>query len=74
MLGIVAFYALPSIIPAHDIFTAILIGASSGLSATGMNQIFKQLKKTPVIEPEVKGSKEIPISTADADSIDKKDS
>lgn len=43
--GIVCFYAFPSIIAATEIFTAILIGGASGLSATGCNQIFKQLKK-----------------------------
>ena len=43
--GIVCFYAFPSIIAATEVFTAILIGGASGLSATGANQIFKQLKK-----------------------------
>lgn len=42
-LGIVAFCAVPDIIAADNIFTAILIGGSSGLAATGTNQIFKQL-------------------------------
>ena len=51
--GIVCFYAFPSIISASDIFTAILIGGASGLSATGCNQIFKQLKKYGVEIKEV---------------------
>lgn len=45
VLGVVAFYALPSIIPADNVFVAILIGIASGLTATGTNQIIKQLGK-----------------------------
>ena len=45
ILGIVAFFALPAIIPATDAFTAILVGGASGLAATGTNQIFKQFTK-----------------------------
>ena len=45
VLGIVCFYAIPSIIAATNIWTAMLIGGASGLSATGCNQIFKQLSK-----------------------------
>lgn len=43
ILGIIAYYAMPEIIAADNIFTAILIGGASGLAATGTNQIFKQL-------------------------------
>ena len=43
VLGIVAFFALPEIIPASNIFLALLIGGSSGLAATGTHQVFKQL-------------------------------
>lgn len=43
--GIIFYYVCPSIIAATNIWTAILIGGASGLSATGCNQIFKQLKK-----------------------------
>ena len=45
VLGIVAFFSLPEIIPAGDAFTAILVGGASGLAATGTNQIVKQLSK-----------------------------
>ena len=45
VLGIVGFYAVPGIIPAENVFTALLIGVGSGLAATGTNQIFKQLGK-----------------------------
>lgn len=43
--GIICFYAFPSIISATSVWTAILIGGASGLSATGCNQIFKQMSK-----------------------------
>ncbi len=45
VLGVVAFFALPSIIPADNVCVAILIGGASGLTATGTNQIIKQLGK-----------------------------
>ena len=45
VLGVVAFYALPSIIPADNVCVAILVGGASGLTATGTNQIIKQLTK-----------------------------
>jgi len=45
VLGLVAFYALPNIIPATNVFMAILICGASGLTATGTNQIIKQLGK-----------------------------
>lgn len=45
ILGVIAFYAVPEIIPADNILMAILIGGASGLAATGTNQIYKQLSK-----------------------------
>ena len=45
VFGIVAFYAAPQIMPASDLFSAIIIGGASGMSATGANQIYKQLLK-----------------------------
>lgn len=45
VLGIIAYLINPEIIPAKNVFVAIIMGAASGLSATGVNQIFKQLKK-----------------------------
>ncbi len=45
ILGVVAFYIAPSIIPAEDIITAIAIGIVSGFGATGINQIYKQSQK-----------------------------
>jgi len=43
--GVVCYFAIPSIIAATDVMTAVLIGGASGLSATGCNQVFKQLHK-----------------------------
>lgn len=45
ILGILAFYIAPAIIPAEDIITAIAIGIVSGFTATGINQIYKQSQK-----------------------------
>ena len=61
MLGIVLYFAFPSTISAANWFMAILIGGASGLSATGCNQIFKQLKKFGF------DVKEIEIKTKDDD-------
>ena len=53
VLGIVCFYALPFMISATNLGVAMLIGGASGLSATGCNQIFKQLKKYGIEVKEV---------------------
>lgn len=45
-LGIVTFYACPTIIVANNVLSAILVGGASGLGATGTNQIVKQLQKS----------------------------
>ena len=42
--SVIAFYAIPGYIEASNVFMAIVVGAASGLSATGTNQIIKQLK------------------------------
>ena len=43
--GVIAFFVMPQIIPAENVFVAIIIGGASGLTATGTNQIIKQLTK-----------------------------
>lgn len=43
--GVVCYYALPAVIPATNLVMAIVIGGASGLTATGTNQIIKQLTK-----------------------------
>ena len=42
---VICFFFIPSIIPATNVVMAIIIGAASGLTATGTNQIFKQFNK-----------------------------
>lgn len=37
-------YLVPGIVPADNVVVAIIVGGASGLTATGVNQIFKQLK------------------------------
>ncbi len=46
VFGVVAFYCCPAIIPANNILSALFVGATSGLGATGTNQILKQITKT----------------------------
>lgn len=45
ILGIVVYFAIPNFIPAENWFVALCIGIVSGLSATGINQIYKQFAK-----------------------------
>lgn len=47
ILGIVGMNVITDF-PADDIITAIAVGIVSGLSATGANQIYKQLKQKEV--------------------------
>ena len=42
-LGAVAFYTGMPSFPATDVLTAIAVGIVSGLAATGINQVYKQL-------------------------------
>ena len=44
ILGIITFYTIPNFIPADNWADAVAIGITSGLAATGINQIFKQIK------------------------------
>lgn len=45
ILGVVAMYVMPEF-PGKDILSAIAVGIMSGLTATGIHQIYKQLTKT----------------------------
>ena len=42
-LGVIGMYVIPDF-PANDILNAIAVGIVSGLSSTGVNQIYKQVK------------------------------
>lgn len=44
ILGVIGMYVIPDF-PANDILNAIAVGIVSGLSSTGVNQIYKQVKK-----------------------------
>ena len=43
--SVIAFYAIPGYIEASNVFMAIMVGAASGLSATGTNQIINNLNQ-----------------------------
>lgn len=58
VLGVVVYYIEPSIIVASNHWWALVVGAVSGLSAVGSNQMFKQLKKLGIEVKEVKESEE----------------
>lgn len=45
ILGIVAFFACPAIVPTDNVFLAAVMGLFSGLGAVGVNQIYKQASK-----------------------------
>jgi multidrug transporter EmrE-like cation transporter len=45
VVGIIAFFICPETIPVSTWYSAILVGSASGLSAVGVNQITKQIKK-----------------------------
>ena len=44
ILGVVGMYVMPDF-PSNDIITSIAVGIVSGLAATGVNQIYKQLSQ-----------------------------
>ena len=43
--GVVCFFAVPQLLPTNNIVVALVLGGASGLTATGFNQIIKQMKK-----------------------------
>ena len=45
ILGVIIFLTIPNFIPADNWAMAIAIGIVSGFSATGINQIYKQIKE-----------------------------
>ncbi len=53
LIGVIAFYCVPGVIETDNILVAIVLGAASGLSATGTNQAVKQLVKGTQTEKEV---------------------
>ena len=45
VFSLIAYYAIPAIVPDQSIGTTLLYGFFSGLAATGGNQVFKQAIK-----------------------------
>lgn len=45
IIGTVTFFCVPGVMETSNVLVAIVIGAASGLSATGTNQVVKQLTK-----------------------------
>lgn len=48
--GLLAYFFVPGFLTAQNALVAAVLGAASGLSATGTNQIVKQLAKAPESE------------------------
>lgn len=44
LLGVAGMYVMPEF-PATDVITAAAVGVVSGFAATGVNQMYKQLKE-----------------------------
>ena len=44
ILGVVGMYIMPEF-PVSDVMNAVSIGIVSGLASTGINQVYKQMKK-----------------------------
>jgi ribonucleotide monophosphatase NagD (HAD superfamily) len=44
ILGAIGMFVIPDF-PANDIMNAIAVGIVSGLASTGVNQVYKQIKK-----------------------------
>lgn len=44
-VAIIAFFIEPNVVPAKEWYYAAILGAASGLSSVGVNQIGKQIKK-----------------------------
>ena len=45
IFGVISFLFVPNVMPTDNAVVAVVLGASSGLSATGFHQIFRQFKK-----------------------------
>lgn len=44
ILGVIGMYVIPDF-PASDVLNAVAVGIVSGLASTGVNQVYKQVKK-----------------------------
>lgn len=57
LIGVITFYIYPNILVADNIWQALIMGCASGLTATGANQIFKQLQKNNEDDKDDSGNK-----------------
>lgn len=53
VFGVVCYYAIPSCMPAENVVVAIVIGAASGFTAIGTDQMFKQFGKKSGSAPSI---------------------
>lgn len=44
IIGVIGMYVIPDF-PAQDLLNAIAVGIVSGLASTGVNQVYKQIRK-----------------------------
>lgn len=76
-LGIAGYYT-PDVEMGHNLIEAIFIGLSAGAAATGVNQVGKQLYKTPEekneeIDNEVSCDETLIEDTSEAESVSTED-
>lgn len=45
VLGLVAYFFVPEVMPAENVLVAVLVGLASGLGAVGIHQVGKQIEK-----------------------------
>ena len=50
IFAVICFFALPKVTPADNVVIAIVIGAASGFTAIGTDQMMKQFGKTAIIQ------------------------
>lgn len=71
IMGLVLFYTAPDLMPVKHIVTAIIVGGASGLSATGANQMFWQLKSKKNNVDVIKKDNNLEDNDAAKDNTDK---
>lgn len=67
-LGIYAFYKVPQLWIADNVFTALLLGIALGLTAVGLNQIKRQISKIGQAPKSTKTIKAIVTTTTETEN------
>ena len=49
-LGVAAYFLVPEAMPADNVLSAVLLGLASGLSATGLDQVYSELLPADKVE------------------------